>query len=318
MATLRPGKVQPEVDVGADADAVNPTPTPITTLGSDGGILCLGVFRTGTYSMTKALNTLGVDRVLHGMDLRGNMSRDDPVSQQWARAAWQNMSFMRRVLYPSSSPAWLQKQFVSDTAPFTRADWDSVLGEYQSATDVASLHTASLLEAYPHAKVILCYRDPDKWAASVDDTVVKLLVGRTGTFVRRWAEPLSGTYIFTMLWDILRGWFEVETVTEMRAVYKKRFEAHYAKVRAVVPPGQLLEYRLGDGWGPLCEFVGRPVPETPFPRINEGKSLRRMLRVIMAITLLRALWVIMRFPIMLVGFWALARAGRDMYFGKNG
>ena len=55
-----------------------------------------------------------------------------------------------------------------------------------------------------------------------------------------------------------------------------------------------------------------------FPRINEGKSLRRMLRVIMAITLLRALWVIMRFPIMLVGFWALARAGRDMYFGKNG
>lgn len=325
MATLRTGKAQHQSSSNVDiptTDDNNDSLPPVTTLGSDGGILCLGVFRTGTYSMTKALNTLGIDRVLHGMDMRGGMGRDDPVSQQWARAAWANLPFLRRVLYPQTAgipPPWLKKEFLSNTTPFTRNDWDNLLGDYQSVTDVASLHTASLIEAYPHAKVVLCYRDPDSWAASVDDTLVKLLTGWMGTLVR-WAEPLVDVHFVTQLWDILRAWFEVETAAEMRAVYREKFEAHYAKVRAMVPPGQLLEYRLGDGWGPLCEFLGRPVPEPglPFPRVNEGRSLRRMLRIAMVIILLRALLVFLRFPIMLAGLWFLARAGQNLYFGKNG
>ena len=33
---------------------------------------------------------------------------------------------------------------------------------------------------------------------------------------------------------------------------------------------QLLRYNLidGDGWKPLCDFVGRPVPAEPFPHVN--------------------------------------------------
>jgi hypothetical protein len=39
-------------------------------------------------------------------------------------------------------------------------------------------------------------------------------------------------------------------------------------VRAAIPAGQLLVYEVKDGWEPLCEFLGQPVPEEPFPRTN--------------------------------------------------
>ncbi|KAK0651038.1 P-loop containing nucleoside triphosphate hydrolase protein, partial [Cercophora newfieldiana] len=217
-------------------------------------ILCLGLFRTGTYSMTKALNTLGYTRVLHGLDMRAGLA----------------------VLYsdPDKPPAWLKPQFVSETAPFTRSQWDEIcsLGSFHGVTDTASLYAAQLIKAYPNAKVILCYRDPTSWAASVDSTFVKGVTSRGGILVRQWAEPLlGGSFPITQLWDVLRGWFEVETVEEMRAVYVERYERHYKTVRRLVPPEQLLEYRLGDGWGPLCEFLGRPVPDVAYPRVNEGK-----------------------------------------------
>ena len=40
--------------------------------------------------------------------------------------------------------------------------------------------------------------------------------------------------------------------------------------KELVPPERLLLYRLGSGWGPLCEFLGDKVPDGPFPRGNEG------------------------------------------------
>ena len=107
---------------------------------------------------------------------------------------------------------------------------------------------------------------------------------------------MAGTFAYTQLWDVLLAWFRVEMVDEMRAVYKKRYQEHYETARALVPPGQLLEFILGDGWGPLCEFLQRPVPSVPFPKVNEGKDLRLLLRVGMAITVLRALWALFRYP----------------------
>eukprot|EP00198_Chlamydomonas_reinhardtii_P010930 XP_001700267.1 predicted protein [Chlamydomonas reinhardtii] len=38
------------------------------------------------------------------------------------------------------------------------------------------------------------------------------------------------------------------------------FAEHYAEVRRLVPRQQLLEYDVRQGWGPLCDFMGRPVP----------------------------------------------------------
>lgn len=318
MASLRNQTIQPNTGANAVLSDTKHSTYPGTTFGNDGGILCLGPFRTGTFSMTKALNILGVDRVLHGRHMTGWAKENPMLLQQWARAAWANLPYMR-VLYPHRPPGWLKPEFASDTTSFTREEWDVLLADYHSVADVACLYPESLIKAYPRAKVILCHRDPDKWAASIDATLVQLVTGWAGTLARRFAEPLTGTFGFTMRWDVLRAWFEVGTVTEMRVVYRDRFEAHYEAVRAMVPREQLLEYRLGDGWGPLCEFLGtpQPGPGVSFPRVNDGKTLRRSLRLGMATTVGKALWMLLRFPVMLAGLWLLIRAGRYSEFWKT-
>ena len=41
-----------------------------------------------------------------------------------------------------------------------------------------------------------------------------------------------------------------------------------------VPEKQLLVFNVKDGWAPLCQFLGLPIPDAPFPRvnINSGKD----------------------------------------------
>ena len=39
-------------------------------------------------------------------------------------------------------------------------------------------------------------------------------------------------------------------------------------VRGKVPADRLLEWKVQDGWEPLCKFLGKEVPEGKFPHIN--------------------------------------------------
>ncbi len=50
------------------------------------------------------------------------------------------------------------------------------------------------------------------------------------------------------------------------------FLAHNDAVRSAIPAAQLLEYEVWDGWGPLCEFLGAPVPDEPLPRTNHREE----------------------------------------------
>jgi hypothetical protein len=49
------------------------------------------------------------------------------------------------------------------------------------------------------------------------------------------------------------------------------FERHNEEVRRRVPPERLLVYEVGQGWGPLCEFLG---VEEPFPRPIDTAQMR--------------------------------------------
>ena len=40
------------------------------------------------------------------------------------------------------------------------------------------------------------------------------------------------------------------------------------KLRDTIPANRLLVFAPSDGWGPLCRFLGVPVPATDFPRSN--------------------------------------------------
>lgn len=58
-----------------------------------------------------------------------------------------------------------------------------------------------------------------------------------------------------------------------KAKFKKAYLDHYAHVRAIVPKDNLLEFKSEDGWEPLCKFLGKPVPDGPYPHINDSKAV---------------------------------------------
>ncbi|CAF9936433.1 hypothetical protein IMSHALPRED_010751 [Imshaugia aleurites] len=57
--------------------------------------------------------------------------------------------------------------------PFSREEWDQILGHHEAVADIpASLFAADLIAAYPEAKVILSVRDADRWQKSVAETIM--------------------------------------------------------------------------------------------------------------------------------------------------
>lgn len=142
-----------------------------------------------------------------------------------------------------------------------------------------------LLAAYPDAKVILTLRhDADSWLASFQRM--------HAAFVRalRWSGPLPwldaaflGAFADILCWSAdewarlggsrARDWRD-------RAAVRRGYERHNDYVRSVVPPERLLEFRTGDGWEPLCAFLGREVPAEPYPRINDGDSTLRDIQML--------------------------------------
>ena len=70
------------------------------------------------------------------------------------------------------------------------------------------------------------------------------------------------------------------------------FEQHNQAVRDHVPAERLLEFQVTDGWEPLCKFLDVPVPDTPFPHLNDSADFQRMFRFARtADTVLKALIV---------------------------
>ncbi|KAK4450495.1 hypothetical protein QBC34DRAFT_324020 [Podospora aff. communis PSN243] len=227
-------------------------------------VLCLGLFRTGTYSMAQALTTLGYQNVYHGLNSLGN-SDDWAVLNNAADATFPALPTYR-----------------GPGKPFTRDEWDQIWGSCEAVTDVASVYGATLARAYPDAKVILIERDYEKWSKSVD-TVLNSLWGPIPEFFVGFVEPLLGSSTGLTNRKMLLGWAGVKDVKELRANLRSAWERHHESIRAECAgtPGRLLNYKLGEGWEPLCEFLGKEVPRDekgvpmPFPHANEAAALRR-------------------------------------------
>ena len=60
-----------------------------------------------------------------------------------------------------------------------------------------------------------------------------------------------------------------------RAFAIEVFNRHNEQVRRDVPADRLLVYEVSQGWGPLCAFLGVPVPAgKPFPHLNDTAEFR--------------------------------------------
>jgi hypothetical protein len=63
---------------------------------------------------------------------------------------------------------------------------------------------------------------------------------------------------------------------------------HNKHVREHIPKDRLLVLRTEElAWEPLCKFLGKPIPDEPFPRVNDGAAADRLAKWIILKCLLR-------------------------------
>ncbi|GAA2856456.1 sulfotransferase family protein [Nonomuraea rubra] len=162
-------------------------------------------------------------------------------------------------------------------------DWDTLFAGFRSALDwPASAYWRELAGHYPEAKVVLTVRDPARWYDSVSATIFR------SALEQRARPPLRRRVI---RWMVARRapdfalYPRMARATFIDPVFGGRlddrdhvievFERHVAEVRAAIPAGRLLVFEPGDGWEPLCAFLGVAVPDVPYPQVNERAAFRR-------------------------------------------
>src|ERR1700679_4035785 len=152
--------------------------------------------------------------------------------------------------HPESMNDWID-------AAEGRPDWAKIFAGYQSVVDYpGAAFWRQLTAHYPDAKVLHTVRDADKWFDSTQATIF---------------NPDSNA---AALGDDLRSRFFGSWMGPLRehladrAFMTDHFRRHEAEVIAAIPPERLLIYRAGEGWDRLCEFLGAPVPEEPYPSEN--------------------------------------------------
>ena len=132
-------------------------------------------------------------------------------------------------------------------------------------TDVpAACFGPELIAAYPDAKIVLTLRNVDSWYESVNATVVKSMSNPQLALLAL-LDPASVGKWKPMLEKMVKWFFD----GNLEKNGKQVFRDHYDEIRRLVPKDRLLEYKVGEGWDRLCEFLGDDVPNEPFPNVNE-------------------------------------------------
>ena len=226
-------------------------------------VLSLGMVRTGTASMHAALTHLGYE-TYHGFRAFADL-RD----------------------YELWNPAY-ETKFFNKPSPqcpqVDRAFFDKVLGHVSAATDLPVVaFSPELIAAYPEAKIILVQREEDAWYRSFEDVFIKTYESRLVAFIA-WLDPTkTGQFFSSLPRGCAQGVFHAEDVAAFRKNARPVYRAHYAEIRRLLKERgeelRLLEYDLGSGWGPLCEFLGRDVPAQPFPKVNETRMMQEKVNV---------------------------------------
>lgn len=219
--------------------------------------------------MKTALEILGIP-TYHGFTVFSN----PPDAQMWSEGLDAKLDTPLHSLY-SSSPK------PPRPAPFTRKDWDSLLGHVSAVSDApAAIFGPELIEAYPEAKIVLVKRNSEAWFRSYDEAIIQTRFNKLYEYAS-WLDTKLGRPLLETLDKTLVGYFGAKelTIEEVRRAAKEGYERHYEIIRQAAPKERLLEYKLGSGWGPLCEFLEVEEPEgVEFPRVNEAQAFRELLR----------------------------------------
>ncbi len=217
-------------------------------------IIGAGLPRTGTNTLKQSLETLGYTKTYHMKELLVN---------------------------PDQLHHWLALE--NNETP----DWDDLYDGYQATVDFPAYPWYKQhMERYPDAKVIMTVRPFDGWYTSVKSTIwtagPQTIGQKLGMMAKMATNPrlrkviqcvkLAKRMIFA---KHLQGRFEDKAFAE------EVFNKHMEDVKAYVPADKLLVFDVRDGWGPLCQFLDKPVPEENLPHLNKKENFKTMLAGLM-------------------------------------
>lgn len=202
-----------------------------------------GLPRTGTLTQKVALEQLGLSPCYHWVDVLADLNRVD----QWERAM------------------------------DGEADWPEIFGPARATVDwPGGYFYRELAEAYPEAKVLLSVREPESWERSFRDTIWAMSYGRELmpllAHARAEIDPAFRSYLAfveRMFWGP-QGSFK-EGYAEPSQLIEQMIR-HTEEVKATIPPERLLVWEVGEGWGPLCGFLGVEEPAGEFPHANDRET----------------------------------------------
>ncbi|KAL2070830.1 hypothetical protein VTL71DRAFT_13856 [Oculimacula yallundae] len=217
-------------------------------------VIGAGMARTGTMSMQLALERIMEGPVNHGG--KNFMTGTEENNRIWTSVLHAKLAGEKELLMK------LLRERLTGYIGF--CDWP------------AGFCIPELLEMYPEAKFVLVLRDQDKWWKSFEE-VVKTPLSLLPRVLSQISPGIRWIGQFT------EGLQDCSSMNQEAYGYPREWgphslEAHNTLVLDLVPKERLLVMKLGEGWEPICKFLGKPVPDEPFPHANEAAALEEMVQ----------------------------------------
>ncbi|ORY80998.1 P-loop containing nucleoside triphosphate hydrolase protein [Protomyces lactucae-debilis] len=242
-------------------------------------VIGAGLPRTGTSSTFEALNTLGFGAVMH---MAVNFQ------QPWRIDTWRKALLAKRL---SLNQGELKLKPHYHPGPAEMPDWSVFLSGYGATLDSPACEfVPEFLEAFPDAKVVLTVRDSDEaWWQSYMGTVGK--IGEAFGFHRQKVALIPRLYNQACLAEEIAEYWRQKYCSDLEqqnsAIVHSR---HNAYIKEIVPADRLLIFNVKEGWQPLCDFLGVPVPKTPFPHVNDTHGVNKIITTMQRLGL--AMWAL--------------------------
>eukprot|EP00039_Didymoeca_costata_P016432 m.295144 g.295144 ORF g.295144 m.295144 type:complete len:251 (+) comp16393_c6_seq2:247-999(+) len=219
-------------------------------------VIGAGWGRTGTDSLKVALELLGY-KCQHAKVI---MSGPKAVGEFWAQA------LEKKCGPPAQDHHVWEKQAAE-------LDWngEGFAGGYTACVDFPfSPFYSEIFDANPDAKVVLSVRDSGAaWYKSTYNTISKFYRHRGVLFfIATFFAPFARCQ--PALWD---GYLQGCMGNEEKAI--ELYNKHIEEVKKRIPADKLLVFNVKQGWEPLCKFLGKPIPDEPFPHVNSSEEMMK-------------------------------------------
>ena len=130
------------------------------------------------------------------------------------------------------------------------------------------------MAAYPSAKIILTNRDVHSWHKSCSQSILQAR--------RYWVHEVLQYFdwVTALVHPLRKKYWQCLFADDFEANGEAAMRAHYAEVRHLAQQQgrEVLEMELNSAWEPLCTFLDKQVPATPYPRMNDGSNWELKMR----------------------------------------